>query len=213
MHLFQTAKDSLASIASALLGVCITTSVAAAMSDTDRTKAIDVANTVSWVQPRAPLADAHPLQIQTLSIEKDEQKKNKQSQRARVYQFHYDIQQSRLVLIDLPTASVVSTHTIDSVHLPLNANEIAMARKLVEADQTIMQKMAKEYARRASVSLTDLSMIDVKASIFEPSNNAHICATQRCALLSLFDQTHTVFAVEPLVNLQRLSVTTLRNHP
>lgn len=153
---------------------------------------------------------AHLLDIQTLSIELDEVKKNKNQRRARVYQFNYNTQQSRLILVDLDTRDVVKTQPIASIHLPLNEHEIATARALVEQQPALMNEMNQEQQSRGLPDLADLSDIDVKASIFEPSDHTHVCAKQRCALISLFDHTRTVFALEPLVNLQTLSVTTLQ---
>lgn len=153
---------------------------------------------------------AHLLDVQTLSIELDEAKKNNSQRRAKVYQFNYNTQQSRLVLIDLGSRNVVKTQPIDSIHLPLNDHEIATARTLIEQQPALMDALNREQQNRGLTALVDLSGIDVKASIFEPNNAEHLCKKQRCALLSLFDHTRTVFSTEPLVNLQTLNVTTLQ---
>jgi len=164
-----------------------------------------------WLQSRSAVqTGAHPLQIQTLSVEMDERKKNNQQRRARVYQFNYLTQRSRLILVDLDTRALVSETPINSIHLPLNEQEIATARSLVEQNPASMTAMNIEQQSRGLPELEDLSGIDVKAIIFEPRDQTHPCAKQRCALISLFDHTRTVFSVEPLVNLQSLSVTTLQ---
>lgn len=169
-----------------------------------------LASNQAWQQQRNSLnTNPHTLGIQTLSIELDERKKGEHSRRARVYQFNYQLKQSRLVLVDLENGIIMQQQVIDSVHLPLNEEEIATARRLVEQQTDIMEKLNKSQTRRGLSHLTDLSAIELKASIFEPDNQQHDCATQRCALISLFDQTRTVFSVEPLVNLQSLSVSTL----
>jgi len=161
-------------------------------------------------QPVIQKNSNHLLDTQTLSIELDEVKKNNKQRRARVYQFNYNTQQSRLILIDLDTRDVVKTQPIESIHLPLNQHEIATARTLIEEQPELMDELSQEQQSRGLPVLNDLSGIDVKASIFEPNDSTHPCAKQRCALMSLFDHTRTVFAVEPLVNLQVLSVTTLQ---
>jgi hypothetical protein len=51
------------------------------------------------------------------------------------------------------------------------------------------------------VPFQSLDELEVKASIFEPLNKQHACARERCALLSLFDRTRTVFATEPVIYL------------
>lgn len=176
--------------------------------------AAQLANNQSWQQQRATLPSTpHQLGIQTLSIELDEQKKGERKHRARVYQFNYYTQQSRLVLIDLESAVVVKQHPIDTVHLPLNAAEIDITRTLIEQHIKIMEKINHNQTQRGKPPLANLSQIDVKASIFEPGNHTHTCAKQRCALISLFDKTRTVLTVEPVVNLQTMTVTTLQpNH-
>jgi len=170
-----------------------------------------LASNQAWQHQRSTLKETpHKLDIQTLSIELDERQKGDYTRRARVYQFNYTLKQSRLVLIDLETAKILKQQIINSVHLPLNSVEIATARSLVEQHPDIMEKLNQNRSQRGLPHLDNLATIDVKASIFEPESQQHICATQRCALVSLFDQTRTVFSVEPLVNLQSLNVSTLQ---
>lgn len=206
-----------AAFAIVLLGMAAVSqpSVAASMSTSMTTDEQEFAESVAtnraWLQPRNALTRTeHFLGVQTLSIEMDERKKNKHLRRARVYQFNYNTQQSRLILVDLDSRQLAATKRIDSVHLPLNEQEIAAARAMVEQDGNIMEALNLEQQSRHLAPLSDLSLIDVKASIYEPADPTHVCATERCALLSLFDQSRTVFSVEPLVNLQSLSVSTLQ---
>lgn len=181
------------------------------LSEQEHQMADQLANNKAWKQTRSESTQSpHPLGVQTLSVELDERKKGSQVRRARVYQFNYDAKQSRLVLIDLDKQVIINQQIINTIHLPLNNVEIGVARALVEQNQTIMQKLNNTRATRGQAELVDLSTIDVKASIFEPDDQTHVCALQRCALISLFDQTRTVFAVEPLVNLTDLSVSTLQ---
>ncbi len=189
----------------------VAASVSASMTTEEQEFAELVATTRPWLQPRNALTqNEHSLGVQTLSIEMDERKKNKHLRRARVYQFNYNTQQSRLILIDLDSRQLAATKRIDSVHLPLNEQEIAAARAMVEQDGDIMAALNLEQQSRHLAPLSDLSTVDVKASIFEPADSTHVCAIERCALLSLFDQSRTVFSEEPLVNLQRLTVSTLQ---
>jgi len=177
----------------------------------ERQLASDLVINQAWQQERnAQKNSPHKLGIQTLSIELDERKKNDPTRRARVYQFNYQRRQSRLVLVDLESAIIVKQQVIETVHLPLNEHEIATAKALVEQQKEIMDRINQSQSHRGTPRLIDLSGIEVKASIFEPDNQQHTCARQRCALISLFDQSRTVFTVEPLVNLQNLSVTTLQ---
>jgi len=184
---------------------------AVALIPAEQQLAAKLANAQVWQKQHSTgELSSHQLGIQTLSIELDERKKGEQTRRARVYQYNYQSQQARLVLIDLESAQLVKHQIIDSVHLPLNDVEISTARDLVEQQPDIMRQLNQNLTRRGMPSLTDLKAIDVKASIFEPDDDQHVCAIQRCALVSLFDQTRTVFSVEPLVNLQSLSVSTLQ---
>jgi len=148
----------------------------------------------------------HPLGLQTLSVEKQERKGQTNVRQAHLYQYHYGHQSARLLIVDLVDNSVIGQRRIDSVHLPLNDTEIDYARSLILQDVNVMQKLHEEQARRGQPPNTDLTELDVKASIFEPMDSLHPCSTQRCALLSLFDQTRTVFAVEPVVLLDTLQV-------
>ena len=187
------------------------TRLSASLSVDEQQFVSTVAGLQAWQQSRS-LKDnqQHLLDIQTLSIELYEQIKNKSQRRAVLYQFNYNLQQSRLILVDLDIREVIGIQTIETVHLPLNEHEIATARSIIEQQPEIMRAINKEQASRGLPDLPDLSEIDFKVSIYEPNDATHLCATQRCALVSLFDRTRTVFALEPLVNLQRLSVTTLQ---
>lgn len=169
-----------------------------------------LAENLVWSQLRtAPNRDAHPLGIQTLSVERDEGKKGDPKRRARVYQFNYQTQRSRVVLVDIAQQTIDKVQTINSVHLPLNKYEITRARKLIETDPIIMRQLNQIQSNKGLILLNDLSTIELKASIYEPENDDHECVKQRCALISLFDQTRTVFTIEPVVNLQTSIVTTL----
>lgn len=155
----------------------------------------------------------HPLGVQTLSVEKREQKKRSGSEQMPllVYQFHYDLAEARMLTVDTTSKSVLDSHAISSVHLPLNQTEIDFAIDLVNAQPDLLNRFRDEQVRSGRTPFSQLEQLDVKASIYEPRDNNEACASQRCALLSLFDQSNTVFSTEPVVNLQTFAVTLLSN--
>ena len=179
--------------------------------------ASQIASETPWVQsrvqPRTQSRNSkrhgHPLGVQTLSVEKAESK-SQTSATTKVYQFHYDLNSARVLTIDPQLGSVVNTQTIDSVHLPLNEVEIAYASQLLGSQTAMLETLREEQRRRGQVAFSQISELELKASIFEPHDTQQICSRQRCALLSLFDDTRTVFSVEPVINLQSLKVETLR---
>jgi len=205
-----TKKSLKVLLTSLTAAVALTSTAAAGLSPSEQQMSSELADNQPWPTLRSLVTNQHQLGVQTLSVELDERKKGDPRLRARVYQFNYNSQQSRLVLINVEDRSIAKVQPIDTVHLPLNAVEIELARDLIENDAQIMQRLNDLRQNRGLSELNDLSSIEVKASIFEPDNALHVCSVQRCALISLFDQTRTVFAVEPLVNLQETSVTTLR---
>ncbi len=158
-------------------------------------------------------ATNHPLGVQTLSIEKREQKKRStlapEHVSMLVYQFHYELAQARMLVVDTATERVLDSHPVASVHLPLNQTEIDFAVNLVNMQSALLDKFRDEQVRSGRTPFTQLEQLDVKASIFEPRDINNACAVQRCALLSLFDQSNTVFSTEPVVNLQTFAVTLL----
>ena len=189
---------------------------AAAVNPDQRDAAGHLAEITPWIQARSsihpvhPLAvypsGEHPLGVQTLSIEKQENKNLPDAARLRVYQFHYDLQQARLVIVNPDSRQVLDTQPIDSVHLPLNDTEISYATAMLSSQSTIIERLRAEQTARGRPPFRHLSDLDVKASIYEPLDHGDICYRQRCALLSLFDDTHTVFVNEPVINLQSLDV-------
>lgn len=166
----------------------------------------ELAKHVPWITEQQQKLITHPLGTQTLFIERQEEKKIVHGRIARVYQYDYTRQTSRLLIIDLDTQSVIRILPLDSVHLPLNQMEIDFARSLLAADGNLMDQLRSEQLQRTVQPFTSFSELDVKASIFEPHDTHHPCAVSRCALLSLFDASSTVFDLEPVVFLDSLSV-------
>lgn len=187
-------------LAGLLIAALSTASLGDGLSLAQQAQARTVATTANW-PATATSRRLHPLGLQTLSVEKQERKNQAAVRYAHVYQYHYVHRQARLLVVDLDRASIAKQRLINSVHLPLNASEIAHAQSLILQDATVLQQLHAEQHHRGQPPTVDLSDIDVKASIFEPLDPAHDCHTQRCALMSLFDQSRTVFAVEPVVLL------------
>jgi hypothetical protein len=201
-----------ASVFFCLLAVSVTqmltpaTAIAAGLDAIAADRAAALAAKIPWVKARGHSDSLHPLGVQTLSVEKKESKNAADTTLLWVYQFHYDLRQSRLLTLNPSTETITKTQTIDSVHLPLNTAEIAYAISMLEAQSTIIDQLRDEQSSRGQAAFTSLAELDVKASIYEPLQQEHTCRQQRCALLSLFDNTNTVFSTEPVVNLQSQQV-------
>lgn len=190
----------------ALLSISLSDVTAASLDSNLRDTAGRLAMNTPWVQSQRSEAQSHPLGVQTLSIEKLESKQSPATRLLNVYQFHYDLQKARLVVVHPDKQQVLSTQSIDSVHLPLSDTEIAYATAMLTAQTTVINRLRAEQIKRGRVPFNKLTELDVKASIYEPLDIQHICHRQRCALLSLFDSTRTVFSTEAVVNLQNQNV-------
>ena len=182
---------------------------AASLSEIERQQALALSKLSAWsTTARRAVAD-HPLGIQTLSIEFHDRKQAKNQRQARVYQYDYNQQSARVVTVDLTTNTVVNQQTIESAHLPLNAAEIDFAMAQLMASPDTIAQLQIEHTQRGHTPFFSIEEFDTKAFIYDPRDPLHHCATQRCALLSMFDNTHTVFILEPLVNLADGEVTLL----
>lgn len=182
----------------------------APLNEQQLANAQSLANTVDWPQ-QSYQRTAHPLHVQTLSIEVQEHKGAKPANLARVYQYHYDLQQARVLVVDPDSKNIVSEQAIPSIHLPLNRSEIDFAAMLLASRKDITETLQNEQLRRGGTAFQSLQELEMKASIYEPMDSEHPCSRQRCALLSLFDNTRTVFAAEPVVFLQSLHVELVRS--
>lgn len=174
-------------------------SVAASLKREQMLRAHALADQLPW--PSATLKASHPLGLQTLSIEKQERKNSPATRWVNVYQYHYEYQSARLVLVDLRDEFIAHQTMITSVHLPLNQTEINFVITLIANDVTLVNSLKTEQQYRGQTPFSTLDELDIKASIFEPLDNKHPCAIERCALVSMFDQTRTVFSIEPVVLL------------
>lgn len=177
----------------------IETATASGLSLSDQQQAAELAALVAW--PSAQASTTHPLGLQTLSIEKQEQKNTQGTRMVSVYQYHYAHESARLLVLDLLDQTLVREQVIETIHLPLNQVEIGHAIAIVSKDEKVVEQLWAEQRYRHRPAFSDLSELDIKASIFEPTNPLHPCNVQRCALLSLFDDTRTVFSIEPVVYL------------
>lgn len=180
---------------------------AAGLSENDALIAHRLADNTPWPVTSRERSD-HVLGIQTVSVELAESKSAASGQIGRVYQFNHSTRQSRVVTVDLINARVMSQSSIDSVHLPLSRAEIQFAFNALSSSD-VLDSMRNEQITRGVAPFTTLEELDVKASIYAPKDAAHTCHSQRCALLSLFDSTSTVFAIEPIVLLGSGDVITL----
>ena len=189
--------------------------IADELTPNERAIAASLAETAAWsshastTAPRSNKGDhetthplrEHPLGTQTLSIEADWKKHADGSRLARIYQYDYARLKSRLLVINVNTEQVIHKQLIDSVHLPLSPDEIRYATALLNTSARLLRNINQERSRQSLEPLTDLSVFDVKASIYEPTLNNHPCSTERCVLFALVDATLTVSSVEPIVLL------------
>lgn len=168
-----------------------------------------LAQSTPWYQPRVATVH-HPLGIQTLSVERKENKREPDLLHISVYQFNYQLEQARVLSIDVSDNRVLKNQPVSSVHLPLSNEEISFARQALTAQEDILSQLRDEQIKRGRTAFTDLSQLDIKSSIFEPLDTSHPCHRQRCALMSLFDESRTVFSIEPVINLQTMQVELLK---
>lgn len=184
---------------------------AAPLDAAETARADQLAREVPLARERARSdATTHTLGLQSVVIEPEFRKRaTADERRARVYQYDHASQRSRLVRIDLVTDAVLGSRPIGGHHLPLSIAEQRWALDRLAAETILIARLQAEQTRRGQPAFNTLDELDVKASVFEPADEQHPCARERCALLSLFDVTRTVFATEPLVRFANGDVTTL----
>jgi len=146
------------------------------------------------------------LGLEVVLIELQEKKtKPKDSQRlAEVFVFDYATSTTSVKLLDVDTQHLVSSRLIDTIHLPLNEREIAVALQWLLSDAELMTALRLEYEKQLGKTLKSLDQVDMKVSIWNPGAgraDSHECNQSRCALVSLFTNNHYNFSVEPVVNL------------
>lgn len=151
------------------------------------------------------------LDVQVLMVELQEKKARQpnDARLAEVFIFDYTTNQANVQLINTATHKLVSTRPINNIHLPLNLQERAFATQLLLNDTNLFDELNKEYLARFGQSLTTLSELDMKVSIWEPAindTNPADCKQTRCALVSVFTHEHFNFSVEPVVDLKNATV-------
>lgn len=190
-----------------LLGLAPAPSDAApAPSAEEAAQAEALARAVPWAaEDRVRARDedtplAHPLGVQTLVVEAEQRKHAAPGERrARVYQHDHGRRRSRRVTVDLAAGRVLETRALASVHLPLAEAERVWALGRLAASPALLEALREEQRRRGAEPFARLDALEIKASVYEPADPAHPCARERCALIALFDETRTVFALEPVV--------------
>lgn len=211
-HLADYSVPMRRSVAQGITGLllCLGVAQAAELDRQETRQAAVAAEGLSWPvtgtarsalqtaeQTAEPRTD-HPLGVQTLSIELED-RKQRIRRIARVYQFDHNHQRSRLVRVDLNTGAVLQQQVVDSRHLPLNTQEVDYAMTQLLARDDLLEQLRNEQRARGIQAFGSLAELEVKAFVHQPRNPEHSCHQQRCALLSLFDQSRTVFNLEPLV--------------
>ncbi|MEE9335828.1 MAG: hypothetical protein V3U65_17180 [Granulosicoccaceae bacterium] len=193
------------------------------LSQTEHAIAASLADATPWpptlrsslaakvVTQVATKGSAHPLGLQTLSIEADWKKHADATRLARIYQYDHTQLKSRLLVVDVNSKQVIREQLINSVHLPLSTDEILYATAQLNASASLLLDINQERTQQLLTPITDLSSFDVKASIYEPTLTHHPCSTQRCVLFALVDATLTVSSVEPLVLLSSGDVQRLQD--
>lgn len=192
-------------ICAAILLLTAASAGAAGLSADDTAQATTLAEQYPWPEPVQRRREssrgnaAAGLGVQTISIEIDERKNQPSDSQVRVYQFDHGTQMARRLDINLVTNQVIRETAVHSVHLPLNQQEIAFAKTVLERS-SLLDRLRDEQRRRRHVVFESLNELSIKAIVFEPVDETHPCYRTRCALLSLFDDSRTVFAIEPVVN-------------
>jgi len=151
----------------------------------------------------------HPLGVQTLLIEPQEQKKTSPGSQkiAEVFTFNHHTHSAERTLVDLPSNTVISTEQIHGVHLPLSDAEIDFSIEAVRNDTQVQTKIFEEHASIGHRNTPDvLEGLQLRVSIWVPTTPAHAgnsqCDQERCALISLFDADNLSYVTEPVVNLK-----------
>ncbi|MBV7330228.1 hypothetical protein KFU94_18655 [Chloroflexi bacterium TSY] len=126
--------------------------------------------------------------------------------------FTYDYSTDTLLhtIVDVESGEISSRETIQGVQLPLTDNEIERALTIADADDALRQRLAQQYQAITGESLSSITQLNVKASIFyadamaESVNSlAQQCGLQRCAQLLLYTADRVAFEILPIVSLSR----------
>ncbi len=125
---------------------------------------------------------------------------------ADVYFYNYTDHVAGVSTINLDTKALVSSITLDSVHLPLNNNEQEYVRQVLITHPELQSLLSAEYQRQFARPLDRSVDIDMKVSIRVPADKNDHCHHERCALVSIFTRELYNFSIEPVINLKRGTV-------
>lgn len=147
----------------------------------------------------------HPLGLQTLFVERSVTGKNTNRKGPLLsHEIHFQFDHTRnrawRLHVDAATGKVLERQALDTVHLPLSTAEIAWATALIAADDELLERLRDEQRADGRAVFEHVGELDMKAIIHEPTDASDPCAHERCALIALFDQSRTVFSIEPVVH-------------
>lgn len=158
---------------------------------------------------RRDVSEHHPLGLQVLLVEPQEQKKTKNhdSKVVEVFVFNHHTHLAERTLVNLSSNTLISSQQISGVHLPLSEEEIAYSIDAVRRDVSVQTKLLEEHATLAHRANKDIMAgLKLRVAIWVPTTIEHAgdsrCDHERCALISLFDADNISYTTEPVVNLK-----------
>lgn len=150
----------------------------------------------------------HPLGVQVLLAELQENKNSHANdhRRVEVFLFDYDLGVTLLKLVDVERVAMVSTTVVDTVHLPLSDAEIQFARSVIHGHARLQTVVAAELSNsiKHHTGKSGIEDLHSRISVWVPDADTDMgsnCSNQRCALVSLFTRDDYSLSVEPVVNL------------
>lgn len=208
IHAFSLVQKSISSISQLCIAASISvlgfsTIVGAAwqpaLSEQDIANVSSVAKSLHPTvnQFRQKSDSNYSLGLEVLMVELQE-KKSRQRHDARVaevFTYNYNTNNAQLLLIDVNTHKLLSTHSIENIHLPLNQREIELANSLLLKNAQTISELEQEYLTQFGTHLKSFSDLEMKVSIWDPGPNHMntICSKTRCALVSVFSHDHYNF--------------------
>jgi len=134
------------------------------------------------------------------------------NRQAEVFVYDYEALQTDYFLVELSSGSVLRTESLDQHHLPLNRNEIALAKRTLANDIQAMSALSAEYQTLFDTPLTTVDDLEIKAVIHRPYNSPDTvtCHSERCAELSLFTTSLVSLSIEPIIRLRDSNILQLR---
>jgi Cu2+-containing amine oxidase len=188
------------------------------LSPAELSKAVSLAapeQSLQLAQRSATQAPATANELELLLVERRPTDKEQPGKRlADVYSYDYRSDETIHNIVDLNTQALVETERVQKLQLPLTANELARATKLIFNDPEQLTEIQTEYQRITGQTLSNPEQLEVKAFTFttdslpEGLNAAsQNCGVQRCAQILLYTHDSVVFEISPIVNLSAGLVT------